>query len=324
MTQELSRAVSFGKNPGEVAHNVITVRGGDPDALELRVFFHSHLGLNGTSTLICGKEDAILVSATILPSDGHRLAAGILETERNLTHIVVPEFHPDHWFSLALFQDAFPKARIVAMQSVARDCLYSSTDKFDQWSKLDEGKNFPSRLCFPMPLSSGHLEIEGRAVELSDGWNADMMNETVVWIPSIRAAIPSDLVFYEAFPWTIESDVNRRQAWRADLKKLRAMKPRIVIPGHTTIDRFTAEGTSAIDWTVAYLDDFDDALAKATTGDQLVEDMESRYPGIEAIRSGLHWHARILFPDSCSDRIRPLPGVFHTITRSESGEIVYR
>jgi hypothetical protein len=31
---------------------------------------------------------------------------------------------------------------------------------------------------------------------------------------------------------------------------------------------------------------------------------------MKAIDFGLHWQARLLFPDSCSDRISKLPGIF--------------
>lgn len=322
MSQNNLPEVCFGKNVTDVAYNQITIKGDTPDALELKVFFHSFWGFNGNSTLICGKKDAILVSTTFLISDAHRLVAGILETGKNLTHVIIPEFHPDHHFCSKIVQDAFPETKIVALQSVTRDVVYSADDKVQLWGRLF-GKNVPDRLHFPMPLANGHLELEGHAIELSDGWNADQANETLVWIPSLRAMIPSDTVFHHAHPWTIESDVERRKAWRADLDRLRAMEPKIVIPGHVAMDRFVADGTTAIDWMDQYLVDFDAALAQATTGDSLVEYMEERYPNTPALLFALHWQARFAFPDSCSDRITPVPGIFHTVVRNEQGEAVY-
>jgi len=311
MAQDLrnSPEVCFGKNVTDVVCNQVTIKSEITDALELKVFFNGFYGFNSTSTLICGKRDAILVSATFLLSDAHKLAAGILETGKNLTHILIPEFHPDHHFGAKVLQDAFPDAKIVAMQSVAKDILYSADDKIQLWGKLF-GKDVPDRVYFSMPLTEGHLEIEGHILEISDGWNADMANETLVWIPSLRAAIPSDLAIYHAYPWTIESDVARRQAWKDDLKRLRAMNPLIVIPGHTVIDKFETDAASVIDFNISYLNDFDEALAKAKTGDELVESIEKKY-SFTAMRFGLHWQARFAFPDSCSDKITPIPGIFH-------------
>ncbi len=324
MSQELNNTpeICFGKNPTDIPHSPISIKSADPDALELKVFFHSFYGFNGNSTLICGKRDAILVSTTFLKSDAHRLVANILETGLNLTHVIIPEFHPDHHFCSQIVQDAFPETKIVAMQSVTRDVVYSADDKVQLWGRLF-GKNVPDRLHFPMPLTSGHLEIEGHAIELSDGWQADQANETLVWIPSLRAAIPSDTVFYQGHPWMIESDAPRRLLWREDLRKLRAMNPLIVIPGHCAPEKFNTDPDTVINFMLDYIDDFDKALAQAKTGDDLVNYMENCYPGMYALLFCLHWQARFAFPDNCSDRITPIPGIFHTVVTNESGETVY-
>lgn len=308
-SQTNSPEICFGENTTDLQYNQITVKSDLTDALELKVFFHSYYGFNSNSTLIYGKQDAILVSATFLLSDAHRLVAGILETGKNLTHILIPEFHPDHHFGAGVLQDAFPDARVVATKNVVKDIVNSAGDKMELWGSLF-GKQVPPRLYFPMPLVEDFLEIEGHKLEITDGWQADMANETVVWIPSIRTAIPTDLVFYQAHAWTTETDAEQRKIWKANLEKLRMMNPKIVIPGHVPFDKFSTDPDVTIDFTLQYLNDFDDILTKVNTGDELVERMEEKYP-LKAIGFGLHWQARFLFPDSCSDHITPVPGIFH-------------
>ena len=307
--QTNSPEISFGENTTDIQYNQITVKSDLTDALEMKVFFHSYYGFNSNSTLICGKQDAILVSATFLLSDAHRLAAGILETGKNLTHILIPEFHPDHHFGAGVLQDAFPDARVVATKNVVKDIVYSAGDKMELWGSLF-GNQVPPRLYFPMPLVEDYLEIEGHKLEITDGWQADMANETVVWIPLIRAAIPTDLVFYHVHAWTAETDAEQRKQWKANLEKLRKMNPKIVIPGHVPCDKFSTDPNATIDFTLNYLNDFDDISAEVNTGDELVERMEEKYP-LKAMGFGLHWQARFLFPDSCSDHITPVPGIFH-------------
>ena len=197
----------------------------------------------------------------------------------------------------------------MATKSVAKDILYSADDKIKLWGNLF-GKDVPSRLYFPMPLTDDYLELEGHRLEITDGWQADMANETLVWIPSMRAAIPSDMVVYQVFAWTIESDIERRQLWKADLEKLRKMDPKIVIPGHAVYDKFSTDPNATIDFTLDYLNDFDEILAAADTGDEFVERLMKKYP-LTGMRFGLHWQARFLFPDSCSEHITPIPGIFH-------------
>ena len=307
--QNNSPEICFGENTTDLTHNQISIKSELTDALELKVFFHSHYGFSSNSTLICGNQDAILVSAPFLLSDAHRLAAGILETGKNLTHILIPEFHPDHHFAAGVLQDAFPDARVVATKNVAKDILYSADDKMELWGTLF-GKQVPPRFYFPVPLMKDFLEIEGHKLEITDGWQADMANETVVWIPSIRAALPTDLVFYQAHVWTVETNMEQRKQWKANLEKLRTMSPQIVIPGHVHFNNFSSDPDTTISFTLQYLNDFDDILAKVNTGDELVARLEEKYP-TKTTRFALHWQARFLFPDSCSDHIMPVPGIFH-------------
>jgi glyoxylase-like metal-dependent hydrolase (beta-lactamase superfamily II) len=309
LNQRNAARICFGEDSTDLEYNQTTIKSGLTNDLEMKVFFHGYYGFNSNSTLIYGERDAILVSATFLLSDAHRLAAGILDTGKNLTHILIPEFHPDHHFGAEVLQNTFPDAKVVATRSVARDILNSATDKIELWGNLF-GTDVPSRLYFPMPLVDDFLEIEGHRLEITDGWQADMANETLVWIPSMRAAIPTDMVVYKVFAWTIESDVERRKLWRADLERLGKMEPAIVIPGHALCDTFSTDPTATIEYTLGYLTDFDEILATAKTGDELVERVEEKYPHT-GMRFGLHWQARFLFPDSCSDHITPVPGIFH-------------
>jgi hypothetical protein len=61
-------------------------------------------------------------------------------------------------------------------------------------------------------------------------------------------------------------------------------------------------------------------LPKAKTGDELVEMIEKVFPGMKAIDFGLHWQARLLFPNSCSDKLTKLPGIFHAPGGEYQGE----
>ncbi len=57
--------------------------------LKFKVFLHSYLGFNSNSTLIYGKRDAILIDASQLLSDTHRMIAEIIpmrKTSRTFTY----------------------------------------------------------------------------------------------------------------------------------------------------------------------------------------------------------------------------------------------
>ena len=275
--------------------------------LGYRVFLHSYDGWNSTSTLFFGERDAVLVDACQLLSDAHRLAAGLLLMGKNLTHIYISHFHPDHHFGAGVLQFAFPRARVVALPSVVKDIVFTTDDKVLMWGGVF-GANEPETVTVPMPLAEPRLEVEGHGLELSDGWEGDSANNSVVWVPSLGVLCATDVAELDSHVWTVESDAARRVRWRDSLQKLRHFGARHVIPGHCSPEVLHEEGDSCIDFTIGYLDAYEEVLAEASTGAQLVAGMERRFPGMKTEDFGLQWQARLLFPRSCPDWFATLPG----------------
>jgi glyoxylase-like metal-dependent hydrolase (beta-lactamase superfamily II) len=287
-------------------------------SLAYKVFLHSHLGFRSTSTLFYGERDAILIDATQLLSDAHRMAAEIILTRKNLTHIYVSHFHPDHHFGLSVLQHAFPGAKIVALPSVVRDLVFTSSDKLDTWSIDRFGPDTPITTTIPIPLAEPRLELEGVEVLLSDGWEGDSVNNSVAWVPSMKVLCATDVAFDDWHVWFIESDVKRRAKWRGALDRLKEFDARVVIPGHgsdKTMDilRRVSEDasldyTSCIDWTREYVDFYEGVYETAASGVELAARIRERYPEVTGNDFAIDWLARLLFPKSCPDWFTPLPG----------------
>lgn len=276
-------------------------------ALNHRLFLHSYPGFNSDSVLFYGERDAILIDASQLLSDSHIMAAELLRMGRNLTHIYVSHFHPDHHFGLAVLQHAFPNARIVALPSVVKDIVFTSTDKTELWDG-PFGMDVPSKVVFPLPLAEPRLEVEGRELLFSDDWEGDSANNSVVWVPSMGVACATDVAFLDVHLWMVESDAARRVKWRESIKKLGDFGARVVVPGHVSDAKQHLEGTSCIDFSLTYMDRYEDELAKATSGKGLWEAMDRHYPGMKAEDFGLQWQCRLLFPKSCPEWFPALPG----------------
>jgi len=66
--------------------------------------------------------------------------------------------------------------------------------------------------------------------------------------------------------------------------------------------------TECVDWSIRYLDIYDDVYSRARTGTELVDGMNQYYGDVKAEDFALHWQARLLFPHSCPDWYTPLPG----------------
>ncbi|HEY0192593.1 MAG TPA: MBL fold metallo-hydrolase, partial [Kofleriaceae bacterium] len=84
-------------------------------ALTTSVFTGSPAGFLVDSTIVAGDKDAILIDAQFDLADAHRLVAQILESKKQLTTVYITHFHPDHYFGLTVIQQAFPRAKIVAL-----------------------------------------------------------------------------------------------------------------------------------------------------------------------------------------------------------------
>jgi glyoxylase-like metal-dependent hydrolase (beta-lactamase superfamily II) len=68
-----------------------------------------------SSTLIAGRNSAVLVDAPITTAQAAGLADRVAATGKSLTDIYITHGHPDHWFGASVLLDRFPGARIVAL-----------------------------------------------------------------------------------------------------------------------------------------------------------------------------------------------------------------
>jgi glyoxylase-like metal-dependent hydrolase (beta-lactamase superfamily II) len=286
-------------------------------ALRLKVFLHSYLGFRSTSTLLYGDRDAVLIDASQLLSDGHLMAAEIIRMRKRLTHVYASHFHPDHYFSLGVLQQAFPEAELVALPSVVRDIAFSSGHKVDTWSIDRFGVDTPSRVVIPLPLTEPRIELEGEEILFSDDWEGDSINNSVAWVPSLGVLCATDIAFEDWNVWFIEAGVERRVKWRAALDRLKEYGARVIVPGHCSpailevLDRVATDTslsyTSCVDWTREYVDFYEEVYASARTAPELVSRIRSRYPDVKGNDFTIEWLARLLFPKSCPDWYERLP-----------------
>ena len=298
-------------------------------ALKYRVFLHSYLGFNSNSTLFYGEKDAILIDASQLLSDSYAMIAEIIRMRKNLTHIYVSHFHPDHHFGLKALKFAFPDAKIVGLAQSVHDIVDTSNDKVDMWSIDRFGNNdIPSTTTIPMIMEEPRLELEGEVIEFYGGYEGDSINNSIVWVPSLKVVCATDVAFHDCNLWPIESNVARRVTWRKDIARMMDFDPRIVIPGHCDAEKIgiledvmedsKRTYTDCVDWSINYLTYYDEVYHAAKTGKELVEMMTKKYD-LKAEDFAIHWQARLLFPLSSPDWLTPLPGKPGEIFLNPSG-----
>jgi glyoxylase-like metal-dependent hydrolase (beta-lactamase superfamily II) len=203
-----------------------------PGSLSTKVFFSDESGFAVASVIVMGQKDAALIDAQWTLSNGHRVAAEILETGKRLETIYITHAHPDHYFGLGPIAEAFPEAKVIALSEVARTINKQMYGKIEHWRKIIGPTNVPTKAVNIVPMTKNYFELEGKRIEILPGIMGDLKYNTVVWIPCIKTLYGSDVLFNQAHPFTCEITTEERKQWIKDIERLEKLGAEVVIPGH--------------------------------------------------------------------------------------------
>lgn len=248
--------------------------------LQLEVFTADSNGFSVTSTIVYGRTEAILVDAQFRLSDAGKLADRIAATGRRLKAIIITHAHPDHYFGLAVLVQRFPGVPAYISPAGLAEFNRAVGPKIAQWAPV-YGAEVPTQVPAPQPLPVGPLTVDGEMLEIVSGLQGDASAPTssYVWVPSLRAAIVSDIAYDGTHVWLAESNAQTRAAWRATLRLIEARGPSTLVAGH----KRRADGPNApsdMAFTAKYITDFEAALAASRNADELVAAVTKAYPDL--------------------------------------------
>lgn len=247
-----------------------------PDSLSTKVFFSDESGFAVGSVIVMGKKDAAVLDAQWTLSNGHRVAAEVLETGLNLKYIYVTHAHPDHYFGLGPIAEAFPEAKVIALQEVASTINKQMFGKVDHWVNIIGPTNVPTKAVNIEPLSENYFELEGERIEIIPKVMGDMKYNTAVWIPSIKTLYGSDVLFNKSHPFTCEITAEERQQWLKDIERLEKLGAEVVIPGHQKPGM--PFDSSCYTFMKEYLIATEEELANTETTEDFFYNMAMRFP----------------------------------------------
>jgi glyoxylase-like metal-dependent hydrolase (beta-lactamase superfamily II) len=104
----------------------------------------------------------------------------------------------------------------------------------------------------------------------------------MLWIPGQRILITGDAVFNNMHVYTAETDGKARAKWLNSLATIRALKPSVVIPGHSKVGA-PLDAITAVDFTERYLLVFEEELRKAKDPDSLINTMKEKFPSSDLL-----------------------------------------
>ncbi|XFF02296.1 MBL fold metallo-hydrolase (plasmid) [Bradyrhizobium guangxiense] len=243
---------------------------------------HFPAGPNGffrAPVLLEGPTEAVLIDGGFSYPDGRALAEAIKATGKKLTTIYVSQSDPDYYFSLKPVREAFPNARVLTASATLAAIKGNVEKKLAVWGPQlkENGPQTLADVVLPDAFDGASLTADGQAIEIvgADG----LGNRRYLFVPSLNAVFGGVMIFSGVHVWTADTPTKeQRAAWVANLDKIAARKPWVVVPGHMAPG--AAVDLSAIEHTKKYLLAFDEELAKAADAAALKAAMEARFPNL--------------------------------------------
>jgi glyoxylase-like metal-dependent hydrolase (beta-lactamase superfamily II) len=264
------------------------------------------LSFNVIATLIIGPTEALLWDTQYHLADARRLADRIAASGKRLKAIVISHPDHDHFAGAAVIVERFPGTPVYMTPKALEEYKRTAPPAF-RGEKTRSPQIFADSIVIPQPLPSMRLTVDGERVEVIPDLTGDVITgvNSVLWIPSISTVLASDVVFDGVHAWLGSSDTTSRKAWRASIKRIASLEPKVVVAGHKK-DVATPDSPDVLAAMDRYLADFDALRASAANGPALFQAMKAKYPD-HAVSMLLRYAAQMAFSG-------PPPGTFDDAT----------
>jgi len=231
----------------------------------------------GSSTLIYGEKDAVLVDTLLTVEQAKALVEWVAARGKNLTTIYITHGHADHFFGLGAVLERFPNARAVATPNAVKVMRQqTSPDYLANFWKARYPGQIPERPVIAEELQGNVIELEGRDLIAVPLGHTDTDNTTCLHVPSVGLVVAGDAAYNDVHLYLAESNAQTRREWIAALDTIEALKPRAVIAGHKKAER--EDNPRIIEETRRYIRDFERLAEATTTARELYDKMLGLYP----------------------------------------------
>jgi glyoxylase-like metal-dependent hydrolase (beta-lactamase superfamily II) len=230
------------------------------------------------ATLVVGPKEALLYDTQYHLADAQRLADRIAATGKRLTAIFISHPDHDHFAGAAAIVERFPGTPVYMTPKALEEYKRTAPPAFRN-EKSRAPQLLPDSIVTPQPLASMQLTVDGEKVEVIPDLTGDVITSvnSVLWIPSISTVLGGDILFNKVHAWLGSSDTTSRQAWRASIKRIAALKPKVVVAGHKK-DVTAPDTPDVLDAMDRYLADFDSLRKTSADAPALFEAMKAKYP----------------------------------------------
>ncbi|MDT3253642.1 MBL fold metallo-hydrolase [Serratia sp. root2] len=244
-----------------------------------------------SSEIISGKHEVALIDAQFQRNDAEELVKKIKATGKKLTTVYISHSDPDFYFGLDVIKAAFPQAKIIASPDTIKEINATKDGKIAYWGPILKD-NAPKAVVVPQALQGDSFTIDGQKVEVK-GLTGPTPERTYVWIPDLKAVVGGVPVAGDNIhPWIADNQtVESRAHWQQTLESIKALKPKVVVPGHFLPG--APQTLESVTFTQNYLTTLEAELPKAKDSAALIAAMKKHYPNLKD-ESSLELSAKVL------------------------------
>jgi glyoxylase-like metal-dependent hydrolase (beta-lactamase superfamily II) len=248
-----------------------------------------------TSTLIMGRDDAVLVDPPLTRMQADEVGDWITASGRKLRQIYVTHGHGDHWFGAIPLLQRFPGATVLATDGTTKVMAAQNDPDFraEFWDQVFPGQ-LPAGEVDVSVVDERGFELEGVALLPVEVGHTDTDATTMLHVAEMGLLVAGDVVYNGVHLYLTESGgVAGIDEWLAALDTAENLNPATVIAGHKAPGAF--DTPSEIGATRRYLSDARRLLQSSTSAEAFYEAMLRRHPN--RVNPGALWGAAItLFP----------------------------
>jgi glyoxylase-like metal-dependent hydrolase (beta-lactamase superfamily II) len=179
----------------------------------------------------------------------------------------------------------FPRCRAIATPKALNAMQMSFTPLVERLARRMFPGQVATKLVAPEPYEHDTFTLEGHELRIIEQGRTDSPDSTSLYVPSIGLIVAGDVVYNECHMYVGDTTPESRKNWIADLDRLAALNPAIVVAGHKKPG--APDSPSAIQETKRYLEDFDRLQKTATSDHDLFDQMTALYPDWVANQSWL-------------------------------------
>ena len=246
------------------------------------------------ATIVMGPKEALLWDAQYHLTDARRLADRIAASGRHLKAIILSHPDHDHFAGAAAIVERFPGTPVYMTTKALEEYKRTAPPAFNN-EKSRAPQMLPDSIVTPQPLPSMQLTVDGEKVEVLPDLTGDVITSvnSVLWIPSIGTVLAGDVIFNGVHAWLGSSDTTSRAAWRASIKRIAALHPKVVVAGHKK-DVSAPDTPDVLEAMDRYLADFDSLRKTSADAPSLYQAMKAKYPDY-AVSNLLRYAAMVAF-----------------------------